>query len=79
MTTTALGQDDDSLRRIADALERIADRYSPRLNREPLTDVRPSITIRGNYAATKDDLAKAVTAAIRDQINRGSLPKPDAA
>ena len=59
-----INADDDSLRRIAHALERIADQYAPQ-TKTPNTD---------NYAETKNDLAQTVIQAIRDATERGTLP-----
>jgi citrate lyase beta subunit len=33
------------------------------------------VHLNGHYAGTKDDLAAAVTSAIRDAVRRGAVPK----
>lgn len=68
MNKTTMNDDPDDLHRIAVALERIADHLAP-----PTGVTRTTINLTGNYAGTKNDLAKSVVAAIRDAENRGTL------
>ena len=55
-----------------DEMDLLAEKIAARLAAKVTT---VTVNLSGSYAPTKDDLAKSVTAAIRDAVRRGQIPR----